>query len=129
MFGYLNLNDPAKIAPTEAQEALNCRVDRGFLEYKAWTIDEKINREFKDFEGRRIFVDPASHPSSSGAFPDFGYLFRARSTGNDVLGAPSPTYITGWNPGSGAGNTPRCQPVAYGSQPYPVGTYDYISTL
>jgi hypothetical protein len=129
MFGYLNLNDPTKIQNNEAQEAVNCRVDRGYLEYQAWSIDEKINREFKDFEGRRIFIDPSAHPSSSGVFPDFGHLTRVRPTGADVVGVPAAQFVPGWALGGGAGASPRVQAVAYGSQPYPQGTYEYAITL
>jgi hypothetical protein len=126
MFGYLNLNDPTKIQNNEAQEAKNCRVDRGYLEYQAWSIDEKINREIKDFEGRRIYIDPSLHPSSSGAYPDFGWLVRVLSGGaQDIVGVPAAQFIPGW----AIGTTPSATAVAYGSQPYPVGTYEYAITL
>jgi hypothetical protein len=124
MFGYLNLNDPTKIANNEAQEALNCRVDRGYLEYKEWSVDTDIGRELKDLSGRRLFIDAT--------FPAAGGIFREVSVANpkDPIGLPDPSTLTGWNPGTNSAvNTPYIQAVVSAGQFYPVGSYDYAITI
>lgn len=124
MFGYLNLGNPTLIGNNEAQEAVNCRVDRGRIEYKAWSVDNTLNRELKDLAGLKIYLDST--------FPDYGcpYRYKSSTYPKDAIGAPRPDSMALiWNPGTGAGNTPRIRNVAYGSQPYPAAVYDYIITL
>ena len=132
MFGYLNLNNPTLIGPTEAQEAMNCRVDHGYLEFQEWAIDETINRIGKDLAGRELYINTASSPYP--AFPSPGFLYRRMSTVvDDCIGSPAPSYLTlapdPWNIGSGAGNHPRIYNNAAGAQYYPQGVYDYALTL
>lgn len=119
MFGYLNLGNPQLIGDNEAQEAVNCRVDQGFLEFKSWAIDETINRLIRDLAGREIRIDAT--------FPLAGNMRRKMSATNtdDKLGVPPPDIVSGWN----VGVNPTLAAAAYGSQPYPAGTYDFILTL
>lgn len=124
MFGYLNLNDPTKIGNNEAQEAHNVRLDRGYLELmNEFIVDESINRRLKDINGYEIFISasadtiPANNSYQPLGIP--GYLKRNISGAIDLVGIPRI---------DSAGTPATIAAVAYGSQPYPAGDYEYIIT-
>ncbi len=119
MFGYLNLNDPTKIGNTESQEAINLRLDRGYLEYQSWPIDTTIMRSGKDPQGNVIRVDPSVPIGFIGA------LQRVLTGGNDIIGLRYPPNHIVWNYG--------VKPVLYDTSvvpgSYPAKEYNYAITL
>lgn len=124
MFGYLNLNDPTKIANNESQEAHNVRLDRGYLEMmNKFIVDESINRRVEDINGNEIFISaaPGTTPADNSYQPLGipGYLKRNIGGAIDLVGIPRI---------ESAGTPATIAAVAYGSQPYPAGTYEYIIT-
>ncbi|HNS10201.1 MAG TPA: hypothetical protein PKN29_10905 [Candidatus Ozemobacteraceae bacterium] len=120
MFGYLNLNDPTKIGNTESQEAINLRLDRGYLEYQSWPIDTTIMRSGKDPQGNVIRVDP------SVPIGFIGVLQRVLTGGNDIIGLRYPPNNIGWN----YGVKPVLYDTSVGPGPfYPAKEYNYAITL
>ncbi len=120
MFGYLNLNDPTKIGNTESQEAINLRLDRGYLEYQSWPIDTTIMRSGKDPQGNVIRVDP------SVPIGFIGVLQRVLTGGNDIIGLRYPPNNIGWN----YGVKPVLCDTSVGPGPfYPAKEYNYAITL
>lgn len=120
MFGYLNLNDPTKIGNTESQEAINLRLDRGYLEYQSWPIDTTIMRSGKDPQGNVIRVDPSVPIGFIGA------LQRVLTGGNDIIGLRYPPNNIGWN----YGVKPVLYDTSVGPGPfYPAKEYNYAITL
>ena len=120
MFGYLNLNDPTKIGNTESQEAINLRLDRGYLEYQSWPIDTTIMRSGKDPQGNVIRVDPSVPIGFIGA------LQRVLTDGNDIIGLRYPPNNIGWN----YGVKPVLYDTSVGPGPfYPAKEYNYAITL
>ena len=119
MFGYLNLNDPTKIGNTESQEAINLRLDRGYLEYQSWPIDTTIMRSGKDPQGNVIRVDP------SVPIGFIGVLQRVLTGGNDIIGLRYPPNNIGWN----YGVKPVLYDTSVGPGSYPAKEYNYAITL
>lgn len=120
MFGYLNLNDPTKIGNTESQEAINLRLDRGYLEYQSWPIDTTIMRSGKDPRGNVIRVDPSVPIGFTGE------LQRVLTGGNDIIGLRYPPNNIGWN----YGVKPVLYDTSVGPGPfYPAKEYNYAITL
>jgi hypothetical protein len=130
MFGYLNLNDPTKIGDNESQEAVNVKIDSGFLEYKEYDIDESGGRVEKDLDGSTIYLNGTldvtaakSVISRTGA----GYLFREYPGGKiDLVGVPSlidtDTFPSG-NPVLSVVSAPS-SPVFGGQYQYAITIYD-----
>lgn len=105
-FGYLNLGDPASIGDNESQIAINCRVDRGCIEYASWAVtDNTRNRRFTSSSGT-YYIDAT--------FPDTGKIMRGSG---ETPGLPSPSI-------TGVGVTI----VASTGNPYPPGTYYWVFT-
>lgn len=124
MFGYLNLNDATKIGNNEAQEAVNVKVDKGYLELNDdLIIDETINRKAQDINGNELFIsaEPLTTLATNipAAIPTKGYLKRKINGKIDIVGTP--TIYSAGTPASIAA-------AAYGSQVYPPGNYQYIIT-
>lgn len=42
VFGYMNQSNPLTIGDTEAQEMLNCSIERGWIEYKEYPVDVEL---------------------------------------------------------------------------------------
>ncbi len=114
MFGYLNLGNPKLIGNTEAQEAVNCRVDRGLLEFATWPVSTHPAR---DVSLGSIIVNGRVYRSLP--YPDDTGLivWDYNSVVGDVLGIAKPSSV------------PTVAAVAHGSQPYPPGTYQWAMTL
>jgi|GEM_PF-2404995 len=114
MFGYLNLGNPKLIGNTEAQEAKNCRIDQGYLEYKRWSTSLAPSRSVNmGWLNGTVKCDggyPFLYPS----------VLKWDRTGvtDDVLGIDLPATL------------PTVSAVAYvGTQPYPDGDYEYALTI
>lgn len=114
MFGYLNLGNPKLIGNTEAQEAVNCRVDRGLLEFSTWPVSTHPAR---DVSLGSIIVNGRVYRSLP--YPDETgpIVWDYNSVVGDVLGIAKPSSV------------PTVAAVAHGSQPYPPGTYQWAMTL
>jgi hypothetical protein len=128
MFGYLNLNDPTKIGETEAQEAKNLRLDRGFIEFQEYEIDETINRKATDINNLEIFLDTSNVPSGSVVAPltEQGFIKRRISdTRVDIIGLSGPAGLADYS----VGTVPKLTAVAHGSQVYPPGEIEYAITI
>lgn len=106
MFGYLNLNDPTKIENNESQEAVNLRLDKGYLEYSSWTVQQDTNRLTKDTNGKELFIDST--------FPNPGAIKRKNSSSVFVkLGMYNEEFASAaWNPGDSVGDSPEFTPAA-----------------
>ncbi len=62
-FGYINENNPVSIGDYEAQSMINARIDRGYLEYCDYAVDESVpvpNRVVHLPNGREIKICPPS---------------------------------------------------------------------
>ena len=108
MFGYLNLNDPRKINDTEAQEANNVRVDRGYLEYVQWAVDETYNKIIQT-PNARVRIDPTTL-----------MVRRERVSGSGTFDDPIGISIPAALPTIG---------IVAGDPAYPLGDYQYAVTL
>lgn len=97
MFGYLNLADPTKIGDTESQEAVNVRLDRGYLEYATWPLNNRVNRTAFDLSGRSLLLE--------GAFSVVP-AYRLKSGNNDTIGIELPRPVDGFDPGAVPGSRP-----------------------
>lgn len=131
MFGYLNLNDPTKIGENESQEAKNLRLDRGYLEYQEFDIDETVNRLDKDINNLDIFLDSSEIPAGSSVSPinQQGYLKRRLTAPRaDIVGTPAVPTLAEYSGGVGA-DKPDLSVVAHGSQIFPPGETDYVITI
>jgi hypothetical protein len=128
MFGYLNLNDPTKIANTEAQEATNVRVDRGYLEFQMFAIDKYVNKRVIDFSGRRIFLDNTKLGSGFASrevnieIPGEGRGFTHRVLNDDSIDIVGTLMIVA--PIAEVVVNPSGDPSFY-----PPGNYDFLVTL
>lgn len=129
MFGYLNLNDPTKIGNNESQECKNVKIDKGYLQlFDEFAVDESIGRRGKDINGFEIFIDSSALTTGNAVTPPpaKGYLKRRLSSSRvDIVGCPRIVDLPDYSPGV----SPVIAAVDYGSQPYPVGYYNYLITL
>jgi hypothetical protein len=70
-FGYLNQNNPIFISDNEAQEMVNCAIDRGYLEFKEFKVNAGIydavpGRKVSLPSGDDLVIDPTARTPSDG---------------------------------------------------------------
>ncbi|MBF0501487.1 MAG: hypothetical protein HQM09_15205 [Candidatus Riflebacteria bacterium] len=112
MFGYLNLGNPKLIGKFESQEAINCRVDQGRLEFAQWSTaanGREVSLSSLIVEGRVY---------DTGVYPLHDVVrWNYSSVVGDKLGMAVPAQL------------PSIAADTYGFNPYPTGTYTYALTL
>lgn len=132
MFGYLNLNDPTKIRDNEAQESVNVRPDRGYLEYQQFTIDETIGRLGSDINNFPIYIaDSEDVPVEDIALINKqGALCRLVDGIPDIVGTPAIATLNDFAPPSDPNPKPKLSLASTGTdQIYPPGRAYYAITI
>lgn len=89
-FGYLNENNPAVIGDNEAQEMVNCRIDKGYLEFGKFLINED-----EPAPGRQINLPGGYEVKIDGEIYDFSNVVWRRSllTGWRRIGIKKPGTV------------------------------------
>lgn len=87
-FGYLNEGNPLTIRDNEAQEMVNCAIERGWIEYKAYPVPTGLydcvpNREVKLSDDYRTLLQIV--PSNPNSYARSGYVRFKRKADNDYI--------------------------------------------
>lgn len=86
-FGYINENNPITIGDYEAQSMINSRIDRGYLEYCEYNVDEDYpvpNRTVDLPNGRNVRICPTTGKS----WVDDGYV-KWKKSGEENYYSPA----------------------------------------
>ena len=78
-FGYLNQNNPINIGGNEAQEMVNCRLDRGYLEFGSFPIDSN-----KPTPGRYLVLPNQREVKIDADFYNSGYVKWRKQGSSDA---------------------------------------------
>lgn len=120
MFGYLNTGNPRYIGETEAQEIKNARIDQGYLEYAEFPVNSLNGRSSLLPNGKTVTIGGSYNTP----------LWAAAGGTPAMFGLDKPdAIITNLGTGATTSRLPTITAAAYGSQPYPAGTYEYALTL
>ena len=98
-FGYLNQSNPIFIGANEAQEMVNCKIDRGYLEFGAFPVntglyDAAPARQVKLPNGERFVIDPSVRVpvEAGGTYASRGQVrIYDTPTNTKPVGIPVPT--------------------------------------
>ena len=98
-FGYLNQSNPVFIGANEAQEMVNCKIDRGYLEFGAFPVntglyDAAPARQVKLPNGERFVIDPSVRVpvEAGGTYASRGQVrIYDTPTNTKPVGIPVPT--------------------------------------
>jgi hypothetical protein len=125
MFGYLNTGNPRYIGETEAQEIKNASIEKGYLEYADYDTNALNNVRLTLPNGRIVVVNLNTV---------FGQvMWKTSETGTLYqIGLDKPSQIVIDNttdPFTTTSRLPTPSVVAYASNPYPPGDYDYAITI
>lgn len=99
-FGYLNQGNPIFIRDDEAQEMVNCKIDRGYLEFGEFKVNTGVydaapGREVKLPNGNRLVIDPTKRtpvePLSGATFASRGQVRIYDPSGTEPVAIPAPT--------------------------------------
>lgn len=88
-FGYLNQNNPLIIGQHEAQEMLNCRLDRGYLEFGSFPVEET--------NGRYLILPNQKEVKIDADFYNSGYVKWRKKGSSDAwvrLGIKTPGEVS-----------------------------------
>jgi hypothetical protein len=93
-FGYLNQGNPIFIRDDEAQEMVNCKIDRGYLEFGEFKVntglyDAAPGRQVKLPNGNRLVIDPTARSESDGT----NYAARGQVRHDDGTAQTKPFYV------------------------------------
>lgn len=99
-FGYLNQSNPIFIGLNEAQEMVNCRIDRGYIEFGEFKVntglyDAAPGRQVKLPNGDVYVIDPSVRipvePLSGGTYASRGQVRIYATPSTKQVAIPAPT--------------------------------------
>lgn len=99
-FGYINQGNPIFIRDDEAQEMVNCKIDRDYLEFGEFKVNTGIydatpGRQVTLPNGKKLVIDPTKRtpvePLSGATFASRGQVRLYDPSGTEPVAIPTPT--------------------------------------